>query len=122
MAEPAASFAQRLRDRFPAATVTVVESRGETTLEVAASDLLTVLPRHFVHIAGATDELVQRELPFEVPADALEGARLLIPAEGNTRTNDDVADIDLGIDAATAARFADTDAHVALLTSTVVAG
>ena len=65
---------------------------------------------------------VSCQLPFEVPADALEGARLLIPAEGNTRTNDDVADIDLGIDAATAARFADTDAHVALLTSTVVAG
>ncbi|KAF1691677.1 NADH-quinone oxidoreductase subunit C [Pseudoxanthomonas koreensis] len=40
MAEPAASFAQRLRDRFPAATVTVVEPRGETTLEVAAHDWL----------------------------------------------------------------------------------
>ena len=53
MAEPAASFAQRLRDRFPAATVTVVEPRGETTLEVAASDLL------------ATCQALRDELGFE---------------------------------------------------------
>src|SRR5690606_3264758 len=40
MAEPAATFAQRLRDRFPGATVTVAEPRGEVTLEVSAGDLL----------------------------------------------------------------------------------
>lgn len=40
MAEPAASFAQRLRDRFPAAVVTVAEPRGETTLEAAGQDWL----------------------------------------------------------------------------------
>ena len=40
MAEPTASFAQRLRDRFPAAQVTVVEPRGETTLEVDAGQWL----------------------------------------------------------------------------------
>jgi DNA-binding transcriptional LysR family regulator len=35
---------------------------------VANSDLLTVLPRHFVSVTGFADQLVQRELPFEVPA------------------------------------------------------
>jgi NADH-quinone oxidoreductase subunit C len=40
MAEPAASFAQRLRDRFPAAAVTVAEPRGEITLEAAGQDWL----------------------------------------------------------------------------------
>ena len=34
---------------------------------VAASDLLTVLPRHFVGVTGMAGELVVRELPFEVP-------------------------------------------------------
>ena len=34
---------------------------------VANSDLLTVLPRHFVHVTGFEDRLVQRELPFVVP-------------------------------------------------------
>ncbi|OOG53441.1 LysR family transcriptional regulator [Polaromonas sp. C04] len=34
---------------------------------VAQSNLLTVLPRHFVGIAGPAEDLVQRELPFEVP-------------------------------------------------------
>jgi DNA-binding transcriptional LysR family regulator len=33
---------------------------------VANSDLLTVLPRHFVRVTGIADELVLRELPFEV--------------------------------------------------------
>ena len=40
MAEPVAQFAQRLRDRFPAAVVTVVERLGETTLEAEAGDWL----------------------------------------------------------------------------------
>jgi DNA-binding transcriptional LysR family regulator len=35
---------------------------------VANSDLLTVLPRHFVSVTGFADKLVQRELPFDVPA------------------------------------------------------
>jgi DNA-binding transcriptional LysR family regulator len=34
---------------------------------VARSDLLTVLPRHFVGVTGIAEELVLRELPFEVP-------------------------------------------------------
>lgn len=34
---------------------------------VANSDLLTVLPRHFINVTGIADQLVQRELPFEVP-------------------------------------------------------
>ena len=34
---------------------------------VAHSDLLTVLPRHFVKVTGIAEELVLRELPFAVP-------------------------------------------------------
>jgi len=34
---------------------------------VAGSDLLTVLPRHFVAFTGMAGELVLRNLPFEVP-------------------------------------------------------
>jgi len=34
---------------------------------VASSNLLTVLPRHFVSVTGIADELVLRELPFELP-------------------------------------------------------
>lgn len=34
---------------------------------VARSDLLTVLPQHFVGVTGMASELVVRELPFEVP-------------------------------------------------------
>jgi len=33
---------------------------------VAHSNLLTVLPRHFVNVTGFEDQLVQRELPFAV--------------------------------------------------------
>ncbi|MDB5897333.1 MAG: transcriptional regulator, LysR family-like protein, partial [Ramlibacter sp.] len=36
-------------------------------LVVAGSDLLTVLPRHFIDVTGRADELVQRPLPFDVP-------------------------------------------------------
>jgi DNA-binding transcriptional LysR family regulator len=35
---------------------------------VAHSDLLTVLPRHFVNVTGFADQLVLRELPFAAPA------------------------------------------------------
>ena len=34
---------------------------------VSSSDLLTVLPRHFVSVTGMAGELVLRELPFKVP-------------------------------------------------------
>jgi DNA-binding transcriptional LysR family regulator len=34
---------------------------------VARSDLLTVLPRHFVRVADSAGELVMRELPFTMP-------------------------------------------------------
>jgi DNA-binding transcriptional LysR family regulator len=34
---------------------------------VSRSDLLTVLPRHFVRVADSADELVIRELPFAMP-------------------------------------------------------
>jgi DNA-binding transcriptional LysR family regulator len=33
---------------------------------VASSDLLTVLPRHFVRMTGMAHEFVMRDLPFEV--------------------------------------------------------
>jgi DNA-binding transcriptional LysR family regulator len=35
---------------------------------VEHSDLLTVLPRHFVNVTGFADQLVLRELPFVPPA------------------------------------------------------
>jgi DNA-binding transcriptional LysR family regulator len=39
-----------------------------TTVKVVAqSDLLTVLPRHFLNVTGFEAHLVVRELPFEVP-------------------------------------------------------
>jgi DNA-binding transcriptional LysR family regulator len=34
---------------------------------VETSDLLTVLPRHFITVTGRAEQLVQRELPFDVP-------------------------------------------------------
>ena len=46
---------------------------------VANSDLLTVLPRHFINVTGFAHQLVQRELPFAVPSiqvDALWHHRL----------------------------------------------
>jgi DNA-binding transcriptional LysR family regulator len=46
---------------------------------VAHSNLLTVLPRHFVNVTGIADQLVLRELPFAVPTvhvDALWHHRL----------------------------------------------
>ena len=46
---------------------------------VAGSDLLTVLPRHFVSVTGIADQLVLRELPLPVPpvhVDALWHRRL----------------------------------------------
>jgi DNA-binding transcriptional LysR family regulator len=34
---------------------------------VAQSDLLTVLPRHFVRVADVLNELIIRPLPFDMP-------------------------------------------------------
>lgn len=34
---------------------------------VAQSDLLTVLPRHFINVTGFAEQLVLREIPFPVP-------------------------------------------------------
>jgi len=34
---------------------------------VETSDLLTVLPRHFLRVTGRAEHLVQKPLPFEVP-------------------------------------------------------
>lgn len=34
---------------------------------VETSDLLSVLPRHFISTTGRADQIVQRDLPFEVP-------------------------------------------------------
>jgi DNA-binding transcriptional LysR family regulator len=36
-------------------------------LVVENSDLLTVLPRHFIRSTGRAEQLLQRELPFDVP-------------------------------------------------------
>jgi len=46
---------------------------------VANSNLLTVLPRHFINVTGIADRLVWRELPLKVPTvhvDALWHKRL----------------------------------------------
>lgn len=46
------------------------------------------------------------QVQFELPADALAGTRVLIPASVTLTGSDDVADIDLGIDDASAASLA----------------
>jgi DNA-binding transcriptional LysR family regulator len=70
---------------------------------VATSDLLTVLPRHFVGVTGMTGDLVVRELPFEVPpvhVDALWHRR-----QGQ---RSDHAWLRLAMDAAARKAFADS--------------
>ena len=52
------------RSRRVVLTVTQFFTAGRV---VATSDLLTVLPRHFIDVTGRAAELVQRELPFDVP-------------------------------------------------------
>jgi DNA-binding transcriptional LysR family regulator len=52
------------RTRFVVLTVNQFFTAGKV---VANSDLLTVLPRHFISVTGFEDQLAQRELPFEVP-------------------------------------------------------
>jgi DNA-binding transcriptional LysR family regulator len=53
------------RERHIVLTVNQFFTAGRV---VASSDLLTVLPRHFVSVTGIADQLVLRELPFAVPA------------------------------------------------------
>jgi DNA-binding transcriptional LysR family regulator len=52
------------RERHVVLTVNQFFTAGQV---VATSDLLTVLPRHFVPVTGIANELVTRELPFAVP-------------------------------------------------------
>ena len=59
------SLAQLKRDRRVVLTVNQFFTAGRV---VANSNLLTVLPKHFVSVTGIADELVQRDLPFAVPA------------------------------------------------------
>jgi len=53
------------RQRHIVLTVNQFFTAGQV---VANSDLLTVLPRHFVSVTGIAGQLVLRELPFAVPA------------------------------------------------------
>jgi DNA-binding transcriptional LysR family regulator len=52
------------RERRVVATVNQFFTAGRV---VSTSDLLTVMPRHFVRVTGIDDRLVLRELPFEQP-------------------------------------------------------
>ena len=52
------------RERRVVLTVNQFFTAGKV---VANSNLLTVLPRHFVNVTGIADQLVLRELPFAVP-------------------------------------------------------
>lgn len=97
---------------------------GGSTAAIAASDGRTFGGSQPVNnICGRTQPglTVGCQMAFEISADALEGAQILLPAESSVRTGDGVAQIDLGIDAATAAEWAETDAHITLLESTVMA-
>ena len=58
------ALASRGRERRVVLTVNQFFTAGRV---VSASDLLTVLPRHFVNVPGMASDLKLRELPFEVP-------------------------------------------------------
>ncbi len=58
------ALASRDRKRRVVLTVNQFFTAGRV---VAGSDLLTVLPRHFVKVTGMAQGLVLRDLPFEVP-------------------------------------------------------
>jgi DNA-binding transcriptional LysR family regulator len=58
------ALALHRRERRIVLTVNQFFTAGKV---VAHSDLLTVLPRHFVNVTGIADQLVLRELPFAVP-------------------------------------------------------
>jgi DNA-binding transcriptional LysR family regulator len=53
------------RNRLVVLTVNQFFTAGKV---VAHSDLLTVLPKHFISVTGFEGQLVQREIPFAVPA------------------------------------------------------
>lgn len=83
-----------------------VEARGEArTVPPAVLRLRAADGRLFGETPGTTVACgpaqpgipVRCWVPFEVPADALPGARLLVPAGVDVAMMDDVADIDLGI-------------------------
>ena len=57
------SLAMLKRDRRVVLTVNQFFTAGRV---VANSNLLTVLPRHFVNVTGIADQLVLRDLPFDV--------------------------------------------------------
>jgi len=52
------------RERRIVATVNQFFTAGRV---VATSDLLTVLPRHFAHATGISEQLILRDLPFDQP-------------------------------------------------------
>lgn len=58
------ALASRQRQRRIVLTVNQFFTAGRV---VAQSDLLTVLPRHFVRVADVGHELAQRPLPFDMP-------------------------------------------------------
>lgn len=58
------SLAAMNRQRRIVLTVNQFFTAGQV---VASSDLLTVLPRHFIRVTGMAYELTARELPFPVP-------------------------------------------------------
>lgn len=58
------ALASHGRERRVVFTVNQFFTAGQV---VAQSSLLTVLPRHFVSIVGSVNDLVQRELPFDMP-------------------------------------------------------
>lgn len=58
------ALASRGKERRVVLTVNQFFTAGRV---VSASDLLTVLPRHFVKVTGMASDLTLRELPFEVP-------------------------------------------------------
>lgn len=59
------------------------------------------------------------QIAIEITEDALEGAHLLIPADGSINASDDVADFDLGIDADRAAALAQVAERITLKESEV---
>lgn len=58
------ALAQLQRKRLIVLTVNQFFTAGKV---VSHSNLLTVLPRHFIHVTGFASELVQRDLPFAMP-------------------------------------------------------
>jgi DNA-binding transcriptional LysR family regulator len=58
------ALASRGRKRRVVLTVNQFFTAGRV---VETSDLLTVLPRHFINVTGRADQLAFRDLPFDVP-------------------------------------------------------